>query len=125
VDALAAAPGIARTTSRQWLVWLALTAIAWGATAQMFRFGPTFGLGAPPLWAILIQYKVEPAVAIAAVITPLIAAGALILKRWRGGILLLLGFVAAAQLACVGFEFYVRVRPDDSMSAPAFEGWPQ
>lgn len=95
---------------RDWLIWLALTALAWGAVALLVVHQPWM-LASRPLWFNRLEFTAFPVIGWAALGAPVLAAVALFLKRWVRPALILLGVIAAAQAAIAVAEFTMKPGP--------------
>jgi hypothetical protein len=95
---------------RSWLLWLALTVVAWGATLLLAVHQP-WQMTPRPAWLLQLEFTVFPVVGVASLAAPVLAAVALVLKRWVRPALILLGVIAAAQAAAALAEFSVKPAP--------------
>jgi hypothetical protein len=95
---------------RAWLIWLALTLLAWGSIALLVMHQPWL-LASRPRWLLNLEFTVFPVIGWVALGAPLVAAVALFMKRWVQPALVALAVIAAAQALVAVVEFSVKPRP--------------
>jgi membrane associated rhomboid family serine protease len=99
---------------RLWLLWAVLSA---SSLAGVWATGQSFAvLGATPPpetwpWSMPLRMQVMPLVGILGLAAPVLAAVALVAKRWRTATLSLLAVVAVAQFAYLALEAHWGMLP--------------
>jgi hypothetical protein len=112
------------------MTWLALSLLAWGGIAAIVFLVPSWEWAYVPLsedyfWIMRLRFEVMPVVGIAALVAPVVSVAALLVRRWRPAVLALVGAVAMAQYAYVGFEIYLQTVELPGPSLPeGVKDWP-
>jgi hypothetical protein len=112
-----------------WLVWLALSTLAWGGVAMIsLLFGTSLDFAHVSLvdypWIYRLRLEVMPVIGVVALAAPLVGAVALVWRRWRPAALALIFAAALAQYAYVGLEFWFKAQPAEPPSLPGWDEWP-
>src|SRR5262249_8622804 len=98
------------TTRAQWLLWGRLTVAGPGGILAVITLISPFTWARVPLthypWALSLRMQWTPAVGVMAMLSPLLALAALLVRFWRAAALWLIAICAALQFAYVGLEAY-------------------
>lgn len=107
-------------TARLWLLWAALTALAFAAMfVTASRYSPLEPYRAGDDWLLALRSGFYVPLGWLAMLAPVAAAAALIFRRWPRIFLGVLAFAALAQCAVLGIEAWAHARPEK----PQIERW--
>jgi hypothetical protein len=93
-----------------WALWLVLSAASLSGFAAIAFASPLLFHGAD--WAMLfLELRVMPMIGVAALVSPFVGLIALLLRKWRREILIVIAFCAIAQFAYFGFVHDLAAQP--------------